>query len=152
MNRPWYSEGVRFSCMKCGQCCIDHGEYAFVFLNQGEERTLARLLSLETEEFLRKYTTIVGGYVCLRNAGDACIFLENRQCKVHKARPLQCRTWPFWPENLDRETWDSEIAPACPGIGRGRLYTRERIEKLARMHMDAEPLLAARLPSGFTFE
>ena len=32
---------------------------------------------------------------------------EKGQCSVYEARPVQCRTWPFWPENLESpEAWD----------------------------------------------
>ena len=41
-----------------------------------------------------------------------CVFLKEdpergrKTCSIYPVRPLQCRTWPFWPENL------AEIAPA----------------------------------------
>ena len=46
---------------------------------------------------------------------------------------MQCRTWPFWPENLDRATWHGPVRKHCPGAGKGRLYSRAEIEELARM-------------------
>ena len=29
---------------------------------------------------------------------------------------MQCRTWPFWPENMSSKAWTS-IAAFCPGVG-----------------------------------
>ena len=26
--------------------------------------------------------------------------LRRKSCSIYGVRPLQCRTWPFWPENL----------------------------------------------------
>jgi Fe-S-cluster containining protein len=52
---------------------------------------------------------------------------QQRKCGVYEARPLQCRTWPFWPGNLaSREAWE-EAAGTCPGINRGRLWTLDEI-------------------------
>lgn len=140
----WYEEGLRFECTACGRCCIDRGDYAFVFLNRGEEKPLARALGLTVPAFLERYTQGVDGLVVLENGGeerDRCIFLqEGRRCRVYEARPLQCRTWPFWPENLLKRMWEGEIAPSCPGVGRGRLYSRPEIEEIAYQHRARELL------------
>jgi Fe-S-cluster containining protein len=63
-----------------------------------------------------------------------CIFLRSfggtRQCAIYSVRPAQCRSWPFWPENLSSpEAWN-RAALRCPGINRGRLYTCEEIERI----------------------
>ncbi len=51
-----------------------------------------------------------------------------RVCGIYEARPLQCRTWPFWPENLDtKQAWAAETRK-CPGMNTGRHYTRGQIE------------------------
>ena len=138
----WYEEGVRFRCRGCGECCVDHGHYAYVFLNEGEENALARAMNVSIDAFLEKYTADVDGYVALVNRGTACVFLREGRCGVYSTRPLQCRTWPFWPECLGRRIWKSEVAPHCPGIGRGKLHTVEEIDRLASLSRVAKPLLA----------
>jgi Fe-S-cluster containining protein len=137
----WYEDGLRFACRSCGKCCIDHGAYAHVFLHEGDEKRLARALGMPVQDFLDAYTVDVDGFVTLANAGDRCIFLEDTKCRVWRARPLQCSTWPFWPENLNRRVWKSEIRPSCPGIGKGRLYTAEEIERIAFRARQAVPLM-----------
>jgi uncharacterized protein len=38
---------------------------------------------------------------------------------VHSVKPVQCRTYPFWPELVEhRDVWDYE-AKKCPGINTG---------------------------------
>ena len=64
----------------------------------------------------------------LRFPDGDCTFLRDRQCSIYETRPQQCRTWPFWEENLDPQVWQDEVASFCPGVGRGRLYTAEEIE------------------------
>ena len=51
-----------------------------------------------------------------------------RQCSVYEVRPLQCRTWPFWPENLwSKKTWD-HAAKRCHGMNAGhRHFTLDQI-------------------------
>lgn len=42
--------------------------------------------------------------------GDACIFLgEDNRCTIYEARPLQCRTYPYWPRMMmSRDEWLAE--------------------------------------------
>jgi len=66
--------------------------------------------------------------------GRSCPFLEGTLCSVYEARPLQCRTFPFWPELLETEARWRRLARFCPGIGRGELVSlraiRERLGAL----------------------
>jgi Fe-S-cluster containining protein len=71
-----------------------------------------------------------------------CIFWKDG-CTVYAARPLQCRTFPFWPSILvSAAAW--EVAKSgCPGMGRGLLAGPAEIEaRLAAQ--DAEPVLTRR--------
>jgi Fe-S-cluster containining protein len=56
-----------------------------------------------------------------------CIFWKDG-CSVYQARPLQCRTFPFWPSILDSPASWKIAKSGCPGMGRGRLFSREEIE------------------------
>lgn len=128
----WYGRGLRFECTGCGKCCRDHGEYTYVYLVKGDIERMADLLELTKEEFLAQYCTRDLGLTYLRIPdGEACVFLQEGKCKVYEARPKQCRSWPFWVENLDKKIWDKEVLPLCPGVGKGKLHTAEEIEKTA---------------------
>jgi len=42
---------------------------------------------------------------------DGCIFLNNdtNACQIYEARPVQCRTYPFWPQILQNpQLWNAE--------------------------------------------
>lgn len=43
-------------------------------------------------------------------ADHGCVFLDPRgQCSIYAVRPVQCRTYPFWPSLVDaQEDWDDE--------------------------------------------
>ena len=90
---------------------------------------------------------------CARDEGErvtkfregACIFLDGNRCRIYEARPRQCRTWPFWPENLVKRAWDRDVAPFCAGVGKGRLHDRAEIEAIAAA---ADPPEDDENPSG----
>lgn len=120
-ERPWYADGLRFECLpNCGVCCTSHGDYEYLYLNDDDVVALACHFGLEPAEFERRYTALVDGWTVLRMGGPDCRFLDGARCTVYAARPTQCRTFPFWPENLkDRSAWE-RLGKFCPGIGRGR--------------------------------
>jgi Fe-S-cluster containining protein len=58
-----------------------------------------------------------------------CIFWQPKGCLVYAHRPLQCRSFPFWPSNLyEAQTWE-ELRARCPGVGRGKLHSEEKIRE-----------------------
>lgn len=130
-NRLDYRAGLQFQCQACGKCCLTRGTYSFVYVSLAERRRLARLLKMSTRAFTRRYCLKTDGSFHLRDNGLACIFADGAKCLVYTERPEQCRTWPFWPENMYQDVW-WEIGRACAGIGRGRRHTREEIRATLR--------------------
>ena len=132
-SKPWYANGLRFTCTRCGNCCRNHGDYAFVYLAEADVSAIARHLGLSREDFLRTHCQTVDGWVTLRMDSPACPFLEAGQtCAIYPVRPKQCATWPFWKENLERATWEGAVKDCCPGIGRGSLTPAAEVERIAR--------------------
>jgi Fe-S-cluster containining protein len=130
LRRTWYEDGLRFACRPgCAACCSDHGEYTALYLTAGDVRRLAAHLALETAEFKRRYTVIEDDFLLLRMDQPDCPFLNVGLCQVYDARPVQCRTFPFWKENLkSRRTWIM-LCEFCPGIDVGRLHDGEAITR-----------------------
>jgi Fe-S-cluster containining protein len=129
MKDTWYAEGLQFTCVKdCTHCCVTHGDHAYVYLEQDDIRRLADHLGLLSWEFLERYTFREDGYVMLRMDEPECLFLGENGCTVYEARPVQCRTFPFWKENLKSRTLWKKAAEFCPGIGQGPTHSRERIQ------------------------
>ena len=92
---------------------------------------------MSTREFTSTFTDKEDGLYKLRYSSKDCPFLQNNRCQVYEARPTQCRTWPFWPENMNNEVWEKEVASWCPGAGKGRLYTAQEIEDILLGEKDA---------------
>ncbi len=155
LNQPaeqlWYADGLSFTCTQCGNCCT--GGPGFVWMSDVEIERLAAHLGLSVQQTLKQYCRRIGGRISLKerlNRGNHdCIFLREteatrfderagrevryskRTCQIYEVRPLQCRTWPFWPENLESEKAWKQAARICPGMSRpGRHFTREQIEAI----------------------
>ncbi len=128
----WYSEGLAFECTQCGDCCT--GAPGVVWVTDEEIREIARVRGESYGEILIHHTRLVGGRRSLKEyANGDCTFFDGarRCCTVYSARPVQCRTWPFWPRHLEsREAW-MQVQKACKGVGRGSLVPLTVIRKQA---------------------
>lgn len=129
-QEPWYSDGLRFHCTQCGDCCT--GAPGYVWVNKEEIAAIAELVGEEElEKFEALYVRKIGIRKSLREYSNGdCVFFDKktRRCQVYQARPRQCRTWPFWDSNLKSpEAWQ-ETCEVCPGSGTGKLYQLEVIE------------------------
>ena len=129
---PWYASGLRFECQPdCGRCCTRHGDYGYVYLEPDDLRSLAAHFELSVAEYRRRHTRREDGHTILRIEGDVCPYLDGARCTVYEARPIQCRTFPFWRSNLrSPAAWES-LATFCPGIGRGATVPLHRIRDAA---------------------
>lgn len=132
-SNSFYKDGLRFECQGSGKCCTSRGEYGYVYLTAEDRRAMANYLKLKQGTFTRRYCEKTDGYFHLKSGPTPdCIFLKDKRCEVYEARPSQCRTWPFWPENMNAKTWNRDVASFCPGVGKGRLYTSAEIEKILK--------------------
>ena len=125
-------KGIRFECQSSGNCCVSRGSYGYVYLSKKDIKTLSIGFKTSEKNFIKKYCQKTDGFIHLKelkkNRGN-CIFLKNNKCSVYKSRPIQCRTWPFWNENMNAKTWNLDIAKNCPGVGKGKLIKKNEILK-----------------------
>ncbi|MDR2600984.1 MAG: YkgJ family cysteine cluster protein [Spirochaetaceae bacterium] len=132
---PWYRDGIFFSCSKCSSCC--RGESGYVFLSREDAQRLGDSCDLKLEEFIQTYCRWVddGAEKLLslkEKSSYDCIFWKNG-CSVYKNRPLQCRTYPFWPSMLEsKEIW-AETSSSCPGVKSKKLKSFLYIQKLVKL-------------------
>jgi hypothetical protein len=133
----WYADGLRFACTQCGNCCT--GPPGMVWFTPEEGRRMAERRGVSEADFLAQYARRVDGRWTLvereTEHGFDCIMLDRATvpgkaiCGIYDARPTQCRTWPFWPENVrTRHTWEAvKRATPCPGMDAGKLVPVEHI-------------------------
>ncbi|MBR5934412.1 MAG: YkgJ family cysteine cluster protein [Treponema sp.] len=129
----------------CSACCrLSPG---YVYLSQRDLTSLSQWFKLSEEEFIEKYCRWVGYYegkqalalIELKNY-DCIFWKKDSGCMAYGARPLQCSTYPFWSWILEsRETWNS-ISKDCPGINRGKHWTKEEIEEQRFLYVHNQPV------------
>ncbi|WP_020467281.1 YkgJ family cysteine cluster protein [Singulisphaera acidiphila] len=131
----WYGDGLSFECTRCGACCT--GAPGYVWVIAEEIARLAAYRGETVDQFSKQYVRRVGQrYSLIEKPGGDCIFWDKASgCTVYSARPVQCQTWPFWPENLESpEDWEG-VKSVCPGSGRGQWFSLEEIQaSAARVH------------------
>ena len=132
MAEKWYREGLKFTCTQCGNCCS--GEPGYVWATREEIGKIAAFLGRTDGWLDPEHLRRVGlHYSLTEHPNGECIFLKRENgksmCSIYPVRPLQCRTWPFWSENLKSEkTWNALAESKCPGMNKGQSYDYVQIE------------------------
>ncbi|MDR0870039.1 MAG: YkgJ family cysteine cluster protein [Planctomycetaceae bacterium] len=127
---PWYDDGLQFECKQCGRCC--GGAPGYVWVTGDEIKAMAEHLGFSAGLFEQSFVhTVRGRKRSLKEFpnGDCVLLDENLGCKVYENRPVQCRTWPFWEQNVrGKKAW-AETAKRCPGCNQGKRYHVAEIEE-----------------------
>ncbi len=139
-KKHWWSKGIQFECQGSSKCCMSRGEHGYVYLTLKDRQRLSKYLGLSTSIFTNKYCDKTDGIFHLKELErrEACIFLAGTACGVYEGRPTQCRTWPFWPENMHPKSWSHNVKKFCPGVGKGPVITKEHIEKTLKKQREAD--------------
>ena len=126
-----YKKGIRFECQGSSKCCVSRGMYGYVYLTKKDILKISISMDLKVIDFIKLYCDKTDGFTHFKEKmkNDDCQFLVNKRCSIYKARPTQCRSWPFWGENMQPKTWNKVISRFCPGIGKGKIINKEEIEK-----------------------
>jgi Fe-S-cluster containining protein len=106
------------ACNTCaGRCCT--GESGYIYVTRDELQAIAKLLEITQEEFIQTYLFKKGYKYSIkeRKVGESyeCVFYDaaSNGCTIYLARPLQCKTFPFWEYYKTRV---DELKQECPGI------------------------------------
>jgi Fe-S-cluster containining protein len=133
MDDVWYADGLAFRCTRCGKCCT--GAPGYVWVSDDEIKDIAAYRGETVAETLALFTRRVGGKRSLREKpNNDCVFWDKEAgCTVYKARPRQCRTWPFWESNVATPDAWQQTCQVCPGAGQGELVSAEEITRRLRV-------------------
>lgn len=133
MTEPWYQDGLRFQCTRCGNCCT--GAPGYVWVNDAEIEAIAAFRGETVEEVKTLHSRLAGRRRTLREkANGDCVFYEKAAgCTIYPVRPRQCRTWPFWESNLVTPDEWRRTCEICPGSGKGELISADEITRRAQV-------------------
>ncbi|HOJ62958.1 MAG TPA: YkgJ family cysteine cluster protein [Spirochaetota bacterium] len=124
-------KSLEFKCQRCSNCC--RHQPGVVFLSEEDVKNIASFLNIDISTLLSKYCRAI-----YRN-GEQIVALQERKnfdcifwndgCIIYPARPLQCKTYPFWPSLVESEENWKEEKKRCPGIDtQGDLKLEEKID------------------------
>ncbi len=119
---------IDFECQRCSNCC--RKEPGAVFLTEEDLNSICKLLQITQIEFIKKYCR--GLYKndkfvlsLLEKINYDCIFWDNG-CLIYEARPVQCRTYPYWPFLLESKKSWLEESNRCKGINKKSNMTTDQ--------------------------
>lgn len=139
----FYKDGLRFECQRCSFCC-GHSP-GFVYLSYADLDNLCSHFKMSRREFIEKYCRWVNYYggvevlSLLEKKNWDCILWENG-CSAYDARPVQCRTYPFWSWMVENKAMWDDCAKDCPGMNKGRLWTRGEIDSERAKYIENHPI------------
>ena len=94
----------------------------YVWVTPEDMRRGAAHLQMSFDDFTQRYVRQIGSrFSLVEKFNYDCIFLMREGkgqtgCLIYPVRPTQCRTWPFWEENLKSPDAWRRAAAKCPGI------------------------------------
>ncbi len=123
-------EDIGFSCLMCGKCCRrEFGDNRVLLIPQ-EIQVISDHTILEAHEIATPATSDGSdsdlidtdgkihtfGWMLARKSNGDCNFIEDAEtsnkCKIHEVRPMLCRTYPFYMQDMELHTSE------CEGLGR----------------------------------
>ena len=128
---------IRFHCTGCGKCCHGNPDDQVIELLDKELEQISGYLGMGISRFKKQFVSCDEfGVESIRIGDDhRCTLLgEDNRCTVYPVRPLQCQTYPYWPEIMDtKKHWEAEAA-RCEGVGQGEVIPLALIKsELARL-------------------
>lgn len=133
-NRPYFFDnGIRFECRQCGKCCT--GAPGTIYVGKDEIDKIAEFLQIPVSRFIDKYLYPYKDNHSIFEDNQGCCLFYKDGCRIYPVRPVQCKTYPFWFENLRSETRWRKVEKECPGIGKGNLFPKEKILEILDVAM-----------------
>jgi Fe-S-cluster containining protein len=116
-----------------------------VFLSENDMEKLIAQLKMDRNAFIKKYcrwVTDVNGkeVLSLREKSNKDCILWDSICTVYIARPLQCRSFPFWKSIVSSAQAWAVAASGCPGMNHGEMHSQEAIGEYLEMRI-TEPII-----------
>ena len=83
---PWYTDGLRFECSQCGDCCT--GAPGFVWVSQAEIDAIAEEVGMASEQFEDTYVRKIGARRLYGSFPMVTVFFLTRKIKVARFMEL----------------------------------------------------------------
>lgn len=137
---------MNFECTRCGTCC--RGEPGYVWLRESDIDDIADFLGMPRDEAILEYVRGADPRYSLKELRNGDCVFWNDGCKIYLVRPPQCRSFPFWKENIRTAARWKVLAEECPGVDSGKRHhvskmgTESAFIELGNVYRRAEQELA----------
>jgi len=132
-------QSLRFKCTACGKCCTGNEDH-YIAMSKKEAKNIQTFLNITQRWFRRRYVKhLTRNILTARMHKGRCVFLnKNNECLIYDLRPIQCRTYPYWPELLEtQKAWNNE-ARHCEGINSGTIVPIKDITQKLALQLKSE--------------
>ena len=113
----------------------------YVYVSNEEIEKVSDFLGLSRAWFKRRYLLRLPeeGWVLAVSDDETCVFLgADKRCTIYEVRPVQCLSYPYWPEVVLRKSdWKRE-SRRCEGIGQGKIVSKKKIAALLKQQEKSE--------------
>ncbi len=125
----FHKTSLRFECNQCGACCCGGKDY-YIAVTTVDMQNICQHLNIGMNWLKRRYVEHLDDQLSSIRIADSgrCVFLgKDMRCRIYPVRPVQCRTYPWWPELLaSKKAWNDE-AHRCEGMNVGKPVPVSRI-------------------------
>ena len=124
----YQQQALRFECTGCGKCCTGNNDH-YIAMNKVEAERIRKYLDISESWFRRRYVShLTRNTLTARMKDGRCSFLDPQgSCRIYHLRPVQCQTYPWWPEVVEtKRSWNNE-AKRCEGINAGSVVPVKNI-------------------------
>lgn len=115
-----------FKCTACGSCCKGAG---IIYFLPHELNRIVEFLNLAEDKAYSLKKRIISsrsnGYY-LYDSEEDCLFLgSDGLCSIYEVRPVQCRSYPFWPSLFQSRKTFQALKKESNGVmtGKGEKFT-----------------------------
>ncbi len=105
-----------FNCTLCGKCCYGPGNVYFTEKNLIDIKKFLKLDIAKWKHLIKILNLKKRNQIYIYQPSKQCMFLDNHhRCTIYPVRPLQCRSFPFWPSIFSSKNALSGLIKSCPG-------------------------------------
>ena len=118
-TNPQLNEFLAFPALATNPATNDAPYCMAITIQNNNSSLSANSLQITIPTFKRLYLRRIDNRWALverKSQNHSCVFYQNQKCQVYTSRPLKCRTYPFWKENLNSEESWKLAAEECEGI------------------------------------
>lgn len=105
-----------FECTKCGKCCFGQGNVYFTKKDLNQIQNYLKIQDKNWGDFKKQFIDLEENGLYIHQPKYKCFFLNKKnQCSIYPIRPLQCKSFPFWPSNFSSLERLKNLIKECPG-------------------------------------